>query len=136
MRAFYVALSLVFFLCGFAQAQKVGDLWTDKTGMFVHYGDNANLLLRMEDHRFKMIFLDDSGKVTACPFRRVILRVDRVGRQKDDLNLVLTQEPGAACLVHPRFIKPPYVFRVRMLLYPELEGDAGMVSVPMTPFNM
>jgi hypothetical protein len=135
MKVFYVALSLFLFFAGFAHAQKIGEPWTDRTGLYVHYSENANLLLRMEDHHFMMLFLDDAGKVTACPFKRAIVYVDKNGSKKNDMNLVLRPEPGAAFLSNPRFVKPPLSFRVRIILCPNEDGDEGNITIPMLQFN-
>jgi hypothetical protein len=134
MKVFCVALSFLFLAVGFVSAQAVGEVWNDRTGLYVHYGDNANLLLRMDDHRFKMLFLDDGNVVRACPFKRVILEVDRRGGTKNDLHLVLRPTEGIAPVRHPRFIKPPYAFHVHILLCPAEEGDEGAISIPMTAF--
>ena len=134
MKAFCVALSFLFLAVRIASAQAVGEVWDDRTGLYVHYGGNANLLLRMDDHRFKMLFLDDGNVVKACPFKRVILRVDRRDGKKNDLNLVLRPTDGVAPVTHPRFIKPPYAFHVHILLCPNDDSDERAIAVPMTAF--
>ena len=134
MKAFCVALSFLFLAVRIASAQAVGEVWNDRTGLYVHYGDNANLLLRMDDHRFKMLFLDDGNVVRACPFKRVILYVDRRAGKKNDLNLVLRPAEGVAPVTHQRFIKPPYAFHVHILLCPNDDSDEGAIAIPMTAF--
>lgn len=135
MKLFFVALCVWLSFVGALGAQSVGEVWKDRTGLYVHYADNANLLLRMDEHHFKMIFLDDKDTVRECPFKRVIVYVDRHRKKKYDMNLLLQPLAGTACLTHPRFIKPPLAFHVRIILCPNEEGDEGNITIPMSLFE-
>ena len=134
MKLFVTALTLFTLFACSLNAQKAGEVLTDRTGMNVRYGDDANFLLRMEDHHFRMIFLDDKGVVRASPFARVFLRVESRVKNKNDLRLVLSPVEGTDAFGSDRFIEPPYAFGVLVILYPVAGSDEGKITIPMTRF--
>jgi hypothetical protein len=133
MKLFFAVLSVLMVLSGSLRAQKIGEPLTDRQGMEVRYGDNGNLLLRMEDHHFKTIFFDDAGMVVACPFQRVIMRAERHGNNKAEYRFVARSAKGAPFLTHQEFVKPPYAFSVFIALYPG-DDDEGKITLPMRRF--
>lgn len=132
MKLLFAVLSLMMLSCA-ARAQRIGETLMDRQGMAVHYGDNGNLLLQMEEHHFKVVFHDDAGVVIGCPFERVIIRAERKGNNKVKYHLVAKNAKGAPFFRESEFVKPPYTFSVFIALYPGAD-DEGKILIPTQRF--
>ena len=135
MKAAFVALALWFSLSGLVNAQKVGEPLADNEGVAVQLDGSHSLNVRIVDHRMRVIFLDEKSLVERCPFQRVSIRVERTRAQGDDISLVMRPKPDVPYVEHARFIKPPYTFRIHIVLYPNEDSDEGKVSIPIMRIN-
>lgn len=134
-RAVFFAAVVLLSLSGALFGLEIGDPLPDINGLVVQYEKGRTLNVRVEDHRLVVYFFDENRRVMACPFEKVIIRVDRLSSNGKDLNLVMRASPEVPYVTSPRFIKPPYAFRVHLLMYPVDGSNEGCVSLPTVPFR-
>lgn len=114
--------------------QTIGQALSDNRGLMIDVQGRITLNVRLVDRRMQLVFIDGKGLVTECPFRRVIVHVQRMGMNTPEIHLTMRPVPGKGFLTHPRIIPPPDSYKVRILLYPREEDDAGRVALPQMPF--
>jgi hypothetical protein len=133
--AAYLAFALWLAFVGTLQALGVGDKLPDDKGLTLGYAEGKSVCLRMEDHHLQLFFIDGKGLLETCSFKRVIIRVDRTNANDDDLILSMHGADNPLWLENKRFIKPPYVFRVTIIMYPNENDDEGRILIPTTMFH-
>lgn len=108
------------------RAQTVGQPLENEKGLYMPLDDGRRVNLRVVDNRLRLYVLDGDGKLLPAAFAKVI--VDMKGRKADE-HMVLRPDGANPWVTHPRFIKPPYIYEVRVLLYPDPESDAGRIII-------
>ncbi|MFA5257208.1 MAG: hypothetical protein WC360_03580 [Opitutales bacterium] len=114
--------------------QTIGQALPDNKGLMIDVQGEMTLNVRLVDRRLQLIFVDDKGLVTECPFSRVIVHLRRTGIDVPEMHLTMRPVSGLGFVTHPRIIPPPDSYKVRILLYPSEKDDAGRIFLPEMPF--
>ena len=120
-----------------AQGQVLGQPLAEQRGIYTEAREGVLVNLRIVDNRVRLYAFDGKGNLVLPPFQKAVVQLRGLGRA-DDQHVVLRQEGGEPWLSHPRFIRPPHNFNVRLLLYPLEHSDEGMIALPvmqLTPGN-
>jgi hypothetical protein len=135
MRKLLFVLALFLFGSATAFAQNVGEKLPDEKGVFFTFDNGHRANVRIADHKLQIVFLNEKNLVEQSPYKRAIVRVDRLHANDDDLVLAMNEDPSVPYLTHSRFIQPPLSFRIRVIFYPDAESDEGKVAFPITFFR-
>jgi hypothetical protein len=133
-RIFSIIAVLIFATCA-AFAQSVGEKLPDTRGVIFTFDNGHKANVRIADHKLQIVFLDSNDRIEQTPFKRAVVRVDRLHANDDDMNFVMREAPDVPYLTHPRFIQPPLSFRIHVIFYPDSDSDEGKISYPMTFFR-
>lgn len=117
------------------QGQQVGEL-LDQTGLFLELdqGGSINVRIDKESKTMRVYELDAQGLVMKPSFARALVLIDPP-RDTKEWRLVLRPAQDGPFLTHPRLLHPPYVYRVRVFLYPNEDSDEGRVALPKRAFK-
>jgi hypothetical protein len=135
MKKLFLVLLFAIFVSSATFAQKIGEKLPDERGALFPFETGHKANVRIGDHKLQIVFLDENNLVEEAPYKRAVVRIDRLQAGGDDLNLVLRAEDSIPYLSHPRFIEPPLTFRIHVIFYANDQGDEGKVSFPMTYFR-
>jgi hypothetical protein len=133
-RPLLLGLALVLALCRAAVAQTLGQPLGDEGGLTIPIPDGPTLNLRIVDHNLRIYALDGDGKLVLPPYAKAIVEVEYERASKNE-HLMLRQRDGNPWLTHPRFLRPPYFYRLRILLYPYEDSDEGRIVLPVQELN-
>ena len=135
MKKLAFVLFSIFFATSASFAQTIGEKMPDAKGLVYELEDGQTLNLRIADHKLQLVFLDKDGLVEQTPFKRAVVRIDRIKANGGDLNFLMREDPSVPYMTHPRFIQPPLAFKVHILLYPDENDDEGKLSIPTRYFS-
>ena len=135
MKKYLLVLTFALFVSCVSLAQNIGEKLPDTRGVTYTFDNGHKANVRIADHRLQIVFLDEKDLVEQPPYRRAIVRIDRLQANGDDMNLVLRADDSVPYLTHPRFIEPPLSFKIHVIFYADDEGNEGKVSFPTSFFR-
>lgn len=117
------------------QGQNVGEP-LDATGLFLdlEQGGAINVRIDVDSRTMRLYQLDAEGLVMKPSFAKALVLIDPMGKSREWRIITRPAQEGPF-LSHPRLLHPPYIYRIRVFLYPLEDSDEGRVALPKRPFR-
>lgn len=94
---------------------QAGTLLPSKKGLYFERETGGSLNLRIEDDQFMLVFLNPHQQISVpANIEEVLLIAESIRGEDDRENYLLTRTGNGPVFTHPRFIKKPYMYRVKV----------------------